>query len=215
MLVVLCMLPFIACALLGLNKLKHDFVMRIFIFGDLFLYFFVFVIIYILNIVHSKDNIACVLALQDIQIFFNNRITFKVFTKGNWIRFFLIAGFHFFFCIFDYFIGIPWPILICGLVLFGFDAIMVYAIRIISWLEAYVVLWNEEVLKSQNSDGNKVNLLEMYHAYNKILECYWVFKKYYQHLVSITIIAFVFRMCFEEIGKNEGFYMKGILTKNV
>lgn len=161
---------------------KADIFMLCLAFVDIFFYSFCFIVVNIFNIVHAKFDIATVLVIQEFHRLFNNTRTIKSITKWNWIAVILISSFHLVIAIVNSAHGSPWFMIICNIFLFCFDANMVYAIRLISSLEDNVISCINEVVEPHNYYENKRDF--KFVAYNKILECYNLFKITYQPLVS-------------------------------
>ena len=155
---------------------------------DTLFYPSVFVIIYVLNIVYVKINIAIVLSFQEFHRLLSTTKIIKSITKWNWISVILIFIHHFIFFTTVLHFGIAWFVVLCNFILVIFDVNILYAIRLINCFETYVNYSHSILFKAQSHDIDKH--ICKFCAYNKILECYILFKKFYEPLVSIFLLPF-------------------------
>lgn len=156
-----------------------------------------FVINFVIGITQSKNAINFVLTFQNVHRFLNNDINTKCFIVWNWI---IVIGFLFsyvfFFTCSNIYLKLPYYYIYYSYTVISFDINVIYAIRILRLLKYKVLLWETKALGSLKivTGSSEDNISkEMFKAYGNILECYNIYKKCFQHYVSI------FKLCFSLI----------------
>lgn len=156
-----------------------------------------FVVNFVVCVMCSDHNVMLVLSIQDVHRLLNDEVKCKSFNFWNWfLLFFLnIANMSMFFYFNISTSTFSLDIEVMTLLVFDFN--IIYAIRILRLLESKVVLWNIEVLKSQQTEEYN---LKMFNILVKIYECYELYKACFEYLVSNIIFIFRKKIFFIDKG---------------
>lgn len=147
---------------------------------------FGYVLYFIVGVKYSVQNTKFVLTFQDVHRFLNDRASFRHLTTWVWVLIISYISLFLMYCfsIRYYFRVNIYVVLI--LIVIIFDLRLIHAVILIKLLEMKFLLWNKEALKTQDNQSKETKLhhRKMSEAFDKLFECYNLFKDAFEHSVS-------------------------------
>ena len=148
------------------------------------------IITFVLNIIHSKNNILLVETIQIIHKSIDFSKSVRSYIIWNWVSVCTFFGVNIFIFIIYHvesqFNVYDWPVLIRNYMLIKLDMDCVYAIRVMVLLTKYLNEWITTILKLSNDQPkNNTHCIKLFETYHNILQAYNVYKRIFQVLVGI------------------------------
>ena len=160
---------------------------------------FGFALNFMIGLILTKSNVQFVLVFQKVHRFMNNQAGFNNVIIWTWITVIMIFSSYVIVLTFLYAnMGAPFNAVYAAYFYIIFDVNIIYAIRVIRFLEDKVVLWNIRAfnpLEIENMHG-EIYGSRVLQAYAEILECYDIFKHNFQAFVRILSLQDCFFLIF-------------------
>ena len=155
---------------------------------------FSFTMLFILDVVHSNNNVSFILNIQTIHKKIDFRKSFPTYIIWNWISIFItitadISVFTTFYSSFSYMSAVvDFLIMFTDWSFFAFDINLMIATRVIVLLRKYIEEWIGDVQKmNDNHDIDELYCHKMFETYQDILETYNLYKTLFHILVSLCL----------------------------
>ena len=186
---------------LYIDLMAHNFLLLISINFMYVYYSFGMILVFILNFVHSENNMLLIRSFQIIHRSLDFSKSVRSFVTCNWISVIHMFGLNTF--IFVSFYASFRPvifILLRNLLYITFDANILYAIHVLILLTKHVNEWIKKILtmKDEQETDQVINsepyCKELFSIYQNILEAYKLYKTIFQALVGT--IVFYMSLCF-------------------
>lgn len=151
--------------------------------------YFQIVAVFILNIIHNKNNVLLVLSIQTLNEDINIGETCKMdFVIWNWISYLSIVCVELLLIIYDYIYYFTDYINICLEVLnIKFALNFIYVVRLITLLKIYMMKFHKKYLAVENHQGR--DKAKVFNTYQQLIQTYTLWRKI-SHVLVIKFTNF-------------------------